>query len=71
MAALWKKAAKLQLGKDKWLDGELTVLNDRISFTGSQNTQIMMANITGTFHLPTAHMTDQCGSSACAGTSLL
>ena len=49
MAAVWKKAAKLQLGKDNWLAGDLSVLNDRVSFTSSQNVQIMMANITGTF----------------------
>jgi hypothetical protein len=47
MAALWQKAAKLQLGKDNWADGHLVVLNDRILFSGSQKAQIMMTNFTG------------------------
>jgi hypothetical protein len=47
MSALWQRGAKLQLGKDKWVDGDLAVLNDRISFSGVQKAQIMMANITG------------------------
>lgn len=53
MSAQWSKAAKLQVGKEKWLDGELVVLKDRISFSGEQNVHIIMANITGSFELPT------------------
>lgn len=72
MAALWQQRAKLQVGKDKWVDGDLQVMNDRVSFSGPQRVQILVTTITGVFVKPVNdagdivhNRTDQCSACLC------
>lgn len=43
---LWQQAAKVQKAKD-WIDGDLRVFQDAISFKGGEDIQIMISALTG------------------------
>lgn len=44
---LWNQAAQLQKAKDNWIDGQLSLSQDAISFKGQEEILIMISSLTG------------------------